>query len=435
MKKFKFLLIALVAMISTLLFPSCGDPIQVDPVEEGTAYSFDLFASVGKHGGMSQNKNGTIVRSIDSLTVPQPLVQFTSKGIDITADYTLESITRGKYYYQVPQKNQTGFVKFHIGRNAAGEEVIVVDAEKPFVKNTFYARKYTHAFIDDGKTLVVIGTNGDHTEIYWTKLNEADLSVKSEGTFNITLPEKYGSFSTAGLLTYRESDKKLYYFYLTKVQAGISDAATSVTYIAVINPETMAVESNTTVPLDVMEETAGSAYGELMQNMIMYDAAGNMYVAGLKTVDDQETGILRRIKVGETAFDPDWNGFPDPEGKLLTIQYIGYDKALAYSRDNSKGTKIDSKSHFYTIIDLKTCQRTRVQYNGVDLRYCGGRFSQRSAVIGGKAYIGVTDGEGETDYPTIYVYDCKTGVIEQGVQLEKGFCFDIIRAMRDEEAN
>ena len=381
---------------------------------------------------MSQNKNGTYVRSIDSLTAPQPLVEFTGKGIDITTKWTLESITKGKYYYQVPQEATGGFVKFHIGRNAAGEETVVVDAEKPFVKNTFYARKYTHAFIDGGKTLVVIGTNGDHTEIYWTKLNEADLSVKSEGTFNITLPENYGSFSTSGLLTYRESDKKLYYFYLDKLKAGITEAAESVTHIAVIDPATMKVESNTVVPGAVMEQMAGSAYGELMQSMIMYDEADNMYVAGLVTSGDDELGVLRRIPAGSKTFDESWNGFPNPEGKLLTVQYLGNGKALSYSRDESLGTKIDSKSHFYSIIDLATTSRSRVKYNGADLQYCGGRFSQRSVVVNDKAYIGVggeTEGEAEATFPTIYIYDCKTGAVEKGVELSKGFCFDIIRAM------
>ena len=49
-----------------------------------------------------------------------------------------------------------------------------------------------------------------------------------------------------------------------------------------------------------------------------------------------------------------------------------------------------------------------------------------------KAYIGVggeTEGEAEATYPTIYIYDCKTGAVEKGVELSKGFCFDIIRAM------
>ena len=53
-------------------------------------------------------------------------------------------------------------------------------------------------------------------------------------------------------------------------------------------------------------------------------------------------------------------------------------------------------------------------------------------VVNNKAYIGVggeTEGEAEATYPTIYIYDCKTGVVEKGVELSKGFCFDIIRAM------
>ena len=194
----------------------------------------------------------------------------------------------------------------------------------------------------------------------------------------------------------------------------------------------MKVESNTVVPHDVMEETAGSAYGELMQSMIMYDEADNMYVAGMITIDEKEMGILRRIPVGSKTFDSFWNGFPNPEGKLLTIQYLGNGKALCYSRDESLGTKIDSKSHFYSIINLANGSRSRVQYNGADLQYCGGRFSQRSVVVNNKAYIGVggeTEGEAEATYPAIYIYDCKTGAVEKGVELSKGFCFDIIRAM------
>ena len=395
-------------------------------------YNFDLFVCAVKHGGMSKNKNGTYVRSVPALTADQPRVEFTGKGIDITEDYTLESITRGKYYYQVPQRATGGFVKFHIERNSAGEERIVEDAEVPFKENVYAARKYTHAWIGDSTTLVIVGTAEKATKIIWSKLSESNLAVQSEGTLAIILPEGFNAFSTAGLLTYRKSDKKLYYFYLAKREAGQSEAATSVTYIAVIDPATMQVESNTAVPSAVMEETAGSAYGELMQSMIMYDEADNLYVAGMVTVNDQEMGILRRIPAGSRTFDPSWNGFPNPEGKLLTIQYLGNGKALSYSRDESLGTKIDSKSHFYSIINLANGSRERVKYNGADLQYCGGRFSQRSVVVNGKAYIGVggeVEGEAEATYPTVYIYDCKTGTVEKGVELSKGFCFDIIRAM------
>ncbi len=431
----KMLLILTVAMVSMMTMAvSCEEP-EPEPQPEPEVlkdYNFDLFVCAVKHGGMSQNKNGTYVRSVPALTADQPRVEFTGKGVDITQNYTLESITRGKYYYQVPQKATGGFVKFHIERNAAGEETIVEDAEVPFKDNVYSARKYTHAWIGDSTTLVIVGTASKATKIIWSKLNESNLAIQSEGTLDIKLPEGFNAFSTAGLLTYRKSDKKLYYFYLTKREAGQSDAATSVTNIAIIDPATMQVESNTAVPSAVMEETAGSAYGELMQSMIMYDEADNMYVAGMITVNDQEMGILRRIPVGSKIFDPAWNGFPNPEGKLLTVQYLGNGKALSYSRDETLGTKIDSKSHFYSIINLASGSRERVKYNGTDLQYCGGRFSQRSVVVNNKAYIGVggeVEGEAEATYPTIYIYDCKTGAVEKGVELSKGFCFDIIRAM------
>ena len=432
LKKILFALtVALVSMVSMAV--SCEKP---EPEPEPIVvkdYNFDLYVCAVKHGGMSQNKNGTYVRSVSDLSAAEPMIDFTGKGIDITQDYTLESITKGGYYYQVPQKSTGGFVKFHIERNAAGVEFIMEDAEVPFKDNVYSARKYTHAWIDGGKTLVVIGTKDKATKIIWSKLNESDLQIQSEGTFDIALPEGFSAFGTTGLLTYRESDAKLYYFYFTKPQAGMTISETSVTHIAIIDPATMAVVSDTVVPGNVMEETAGSAYGELMQSMIMHDEAGNLYLAGMYTADGKEYGNLRRIKKGETTFDPNWNGFPNPEGKLLTIQYLGNGKALCYSRDEALGTKIDSKSHFYSIINLGTCTRERVKFNGADLPYCGGRFSQRSVVVNDKAYIGVggevEEAGVEQDNPTIYIYDCKTGVVEKGAQLSKGFCFDIIRAM------
>ena len=438
MKEIKKLFVALtIAMVSMMAMAvSCEQPEPEPEPEPVKEYNFDLFVCAVKHGGMSKNKNGTYVRSVPALTADQPRVEFTGKGIDITEDYSLESITKGKYYYQVPQKATGGFVKFHITKNAAGEETIVEDSEIPFKDNTYSARKYTHAWLADGKTLVIIGTANSAKQIIWTKIADSDagMSILSEGTFDISVPTGFNAFSTSGLLTYRASDQKLYYFYLTKPKSGQSDATTSKTWIAIIDPTTMAVESNTEVPGDIMEETAGSAYGELMQNMIMYDEADNLYLSGLITVNGTEMGILRRIPAGQKTFDPSWNGFPNPEGKLLTIQYLGDGRALSYSQNNSLVEKltIDSKVNFYSIINLSTGTRMRVKYDGTDLQYCGGRFSQRSVVVNGKAYIGVggeTEGEAEATYPTIYIYDCKTGSVEKGVELSKGFCFDIIRAM------
>ena len=436
MKNLRILFGALVALMMSTGLVSCSDDDDNgggsggnDPQE---SVKFDLYVCAVKHGGMSQNKNGTFVRSVDALTADQPMVEFTGKGLEITQSYTMESITKGKYYYQVPQSPADRFSKFQILTDANGDEYVETVAEVPFLNNTYYARKYTHAWTDD-QTLVVVGTDADHKIVYWSKLKdtETSLAIEAEGTLDIPIPEPYTAISTSGILTYRESDGKLYYFYNAKGAPGMSVSANSVLYTAIINPADMSVVSVTPVDGALAEETAGSAYGELMQNTVMHDEEGNLYLACLKTIDGAECGSLIRMKAGQTEFEPGYNAFPNPEGKLLTVQYLGGDKALAYSRDNSLGTKIDSESHFYTIIDLKNSTRERVAYNGEPLRYCSGRFSQRSAVYDGKAYIGVTEGAGADDYPCVYIYDIKTGEMEQGVKLSKGFCFDIIRVMAE----
>jgi hypothetical protein len=274
----------------------------------------------------------------------------------------------------------------------------------------------------------VLGTDSAHEEICWTKLRESDLAIQSEGKLALTLPAGYTMFSTTGLLTVRPTDGTLFYIYYVKTA---DSSVKPVTHIAILNPATMQVLSDTTVPETVMEETVTAAYGELLRNIIAYDDDGTMYVAGLCTYDGVKLGVMRRIPSGSTQFDPSWNGFPNPEGRLLTLQYVGNGRILAYSRDENLGTKIDSRSHFYSIINLSTAQRERVSYNGVPLRYCSGGYSQRSAVVDGKAYIGVTEGDGEDDYPMVYIYDSATNTVVPGVRLSKGFCFDIIRAMQE----
>lgn len=433
MKKFKFVSMAFMALMMVGSLAACSDdndePVvpEEEPVVE-VKHRYELYVCPVKHGGMSMNKNGTFVRSVEALTADQPMVEFNGKGLEITNKYTMESITKGKYHYQVPESKDR-FVKFAITVDAAGNEVAELVQERPFVKNEFPARKYTHAWLDKGETLLLVATDGKHQTVFWSKLKESDLSIMEEGVLDIPIPEGYGSLSTSGILTYREASNELIYFYIAKDKdtGGMTDAVTSCLYVAFIDPATMAVKSNKPVDAKLAEESAASAYGELMQNTVMYDESGNLYLAGLITVDGAECGSLLRMKAGATEFDASYNGFPNPEGKLLTVQYLANGKALAYSRDNALGTKIDSPSHFYSIIDLATGNRERVKYNGTDLPYCSGRFSQRSVIVDGKAYIGVAN---QTDLTAgVYIYDLKSGNVEKGIDLQSGFCFDIIRVV------
>ena len=280
-----------------------------------------------------------------------------------------------------------------------------------------------------------MAASGDASKIIWSKLNADDMSIIEEGTLDIPLPEseikgeETKKFSTSGILTYNEKAGKLYYFYYGKNGvSGRGGKTTTKFYTAVLDPSSLAVESNKRNSL--ADEMAGSAYGELMQDCVTYDEAGNLYLAATVVKDNIEEGHLLRIKNGETDFDPDYEGYPNADGKLLTIQNMGNGKALAYARNDAAGTAIDNYSHYYSIIDLATGERTRLSYDGKELAYSGGRFSQRSVVFNEKAYIGVNT---EADANAIiYIYDTKKGAIEKGAEVAGEFYFDMIRVIEND---
>ena len=94
----------------------------------------------------------------------------------------METISKGKYYYQIPATNDR-FVKYQIKDNK-----VIECASSPFKTNTYKVRSYTHAWIDDN-TLVVMAANGDASKVIWSKLNTDNMSILAEGTLDILLPE------------------------------------------------------------------------------------------------------------------------------------------------------------------------------------------------------------------------------------------------------
>ena len=273
-----------------------------------------------------------------------------------------------------------------------------------------------------------MAANGDVDKILWTKLNADDLRILDEGTLDLPLPEGAKAFTTSGILTYNEKAGKLFYFYFGKTTSGRGGKATSNFLTATINPSTMEIE---TINVNTLAaEMAGSAYGELLQNCVMYDEEGNLYLAAYTDANDMEQGHLIRIKKGEVDFDTTYEGYPDADGKLLTVQYLGNGKALVYARNDAAGTAIDDYSHYYSIVDLTTGSRTRLSYDGKEIAYSGGRFAQRTVVVDGKAYIGVNTKDAN---PCIYIYDIATGKVEKGVEIAEGYYFDILRVVENDK--
>lgn len=415
-------------MIITMVsfFNACSDdddPV-IDPNPETEVdYHFDIFMTVGKHGGMNQG-DGTIVKSTDALTADIETIDIKNDGVEFRSPdntYSMEAIVNGKYYYQIPNSNDR-FTKLQV----VGNSIKVVQEQK-FVQNTYKVRSYTHAWLNDN-TLIIMSSNGSADKIIWTKLNTDDMRILAEGTLDLPLPEGATVFTTSGILTYSEGAGKLYYFYFGKDKSGRGGVATSNFLTAVINPTDMKIESNKVNAL--VEEMAGSAYGELMQSSVMYDESGNLYLAAYSTTNDMEQGHLIRIKKSATDFEAGYEGYPNAEGKLLTVQNLGDGKALVYARNDAAGTAIDSYSHYYSIVNLSTGAKERLKYNGQEIPYSGGRFSQRTVVIDGKAYIGVNTADSN---PCIYIYDISTGKVEKGVEIAEGYYFDMLRVVKNDE--
>ncbi len=399
-------------------------------------HHFDLTVTVGKQGGMGRDVT-TIMQSRETLDAGA-VVDFRNMGAEINADYSMEAVVKGKYYYQVPVSADR-FVKLQF----VGNKMQVVQAQ-PFRENTYNTRQYCHAWTSDN-TLVIMAANGDKNAIVWTKLNTDDMSIISEGTLDIHVAEGWETFTTSGILAYRQSDDKLFYFYFNKKGSGRTATNEGHFHVAVINAQTMAVEQDN-INTDNIQEMAGSAYGELLQNTTFFDEAGNLYLVAFTDKTGEhglncEIGCLLRIKNGEYNFESGYNGFPNAEGKLLTVQYLGNGKVFTYSRNdnltevNSKGALavmngIDSYSHYYSIVDLNAKTRTRMAFNGADIDYSSGRFSQRSAYDKStkKVYFGVNT---EKAQPSVYVYDVATGSVSKGVDVAEGYYFEQIRIVED----
>ena len=422
MRKLKFLFASFMALFIAFGMTSCSDNDEPDPTPDDPTliqdYHFDLWVALDRHGGMGRDVQ-TLVRSVNSLEADQPEITFQGTGTEVNSILSLETILKGAYYYQVPVSGDR-FAKYIIKDNKV--EVI---KERRFQTNTYSTRKYTHAWIDDN-TLVIMAANGDASQIIWTKLNADDMTIIDEGTLDVKMPEGGELYTTSGILTYRASDNKLFYFYYAKTGKAFGGNRVTPMMTAVINPATMAVESDTPCFLDC--EMVGTAYGELLQTTTFIDGNNNLYIA---CVTDDEDGYehshLLKIPANSTSFDNNYDGFT-AEGKLISVMYVGNNKAVAYAREDKIGTKIDDFSHYYTVIDVEAKTSTPISYNGQRLAYSSGRFSSRMAYVNHKAYIGV-DAEGQK--PQIYIYDVASAQTSLGATMASGYYFEQIRVVED----
>ncbi|MFT3738917.1 MAG: hypothetical protein QM786_09170 [Breznakibacter sp.] len=416
MEKRQFYLWALMLFFVCMPLASCtddNDGEEEDPLE---AAHFDIWVSIGETSGMGST-NTQLVQGVKSLE-DQTNIDFSGKGADVTAKLYQESIIKGQYYYQVPQEKDR-FGKYKISNTS-----VTVVKEFAFKQNTLKDRRYTHAWIDDD-TLVLMAANGDASKVIWIKVDALNMAILDEGELDLPALPAGGTFSTSGIAGYRKSDHTILYSYLNNKDK-------TKFYMAFIDPSDMSVGS-------VAEESraqfmAGTAYGELLQSKSFFDADGNYYLACNSQVAGASSstiqyGTLLRINKGEKAFDASYMGFQThagSHGKIITAQYLASDKALLYVQDptytGAAGWGSDYNC-YYAVLDLQTDGLTVL-----GLPYSEGTFSQRSVVLGRKAYIGVNPKDAS---PAVYIYDIASGTLTQGITITEGYAFDRIVDLQD----
>lgn len=415
-------------MSAGLIFSACSDDNNDNNGNNGNNGNgtiadrkhFDIWISLGVTAGMGQEE-ALLVQNVSSLE-GDATIDFVDKGCDVTATLKSETIIKGDYYYQVPVAEDR-FSKYRITN-----EGLVTVAEQPFKKNTYKARKYCHAWTA-GNTLVIIAANGDANEVIWTKLDATTMKITEEGNFGLAALTGIEKFSTSGLARYRKSDNTIIYAFQDKNNAQSF-------FVAFIDATTMTVKSY--VEENRAEQMAGTAFGELLQDKMFFDENENLYIACNSRIpgskySTQQYGRLLRINRGETKFDADYEGYKKDAGKLVTVEYLGSNKALLYIQDPvHTGVPASSGKYegwgdfyncYYAILDLTTDEVTECTYEGEKLPYSLGTFSQRSCVVNGKAYIGTNP---EKSAPQIYVYDVKSGKMTKGVSIKDGYEFSRI---------
>lgn len=415
MKTIKFYVWTLFIVLTSVSLYSCSDDNKDDPApipDPLETAHFDIWVSIGGTSGMGSD-NSQLVRGVKSLE-DQATIDFKGTGADVTAKLYQESIIKGQYYYQVP-KEKDRFGKYRIVNNK-----IEVVKEFPFVGNTLKDRRYTHAWIND-RTLVLIAANGDASKVIWIKVDTQDMKILSEGELGLPTPPTNDKFNTSGIANYREDGKIIYSFIYSNTKTHF--------YTSFINASTMQVEK--TVKEERAEFMAGTAYGELLQRKSFFDTNGDYYLACnnvLKGASSttQQRGTLLRIKKGETEFDQTYKGYNYNKGKIVTVDCLNNGKALLYIQDpeftGAAGWGSDFNC-YYAVLDLSTDKLTVL-----DLPYNEGTFSQRSIVLGKKAYIGVNP---KSQSPAVYIYDIASGKLDKGLIITEGYSFDRIVSLED----
>ncbi len=433
-------------MLAAFTMVGCSDDVNDDVIVDGgvdgdadadaegdetvdSDLYFDIWVSLDDTGNSMSTGATMLVNGYSSLDNSDDVINFVNDGADVSSSLNDETLIKDGYYYQIPQ-TEGRFGKYKIENDICTtiKEVQLPDGA------VLSARKYCGDWIDDD-TLVIMGSINSYQDVAWVKINTTDMTIEGSGTLaldmsDITLlNEDLGyTLSTSGLVGYREDDDKLIYSYSVK-RAATAEATknTSVDVsVAFIDPADMSIEK--TVTDSRVEQTYGTAFGELLQSTTFFTESGDYYICTRNSSNvtsgySYQSGFIR-INAGETEIDSTYLGLYELDEKVCAAEYLGDDKVLIYGQNPSLTGVADAAwtsslySCYYSIWNLEDNTRVEIECDGEKLPYCTGSLTtQLFTVADGKAYIGVNSEE----YVGLYVYDIDSNSTTKGASITSGY--------------
>ncbi len=437
----------LMALMSLSLY-SCEGDSKVDPKEDNDPKGnmhLDLFLTV-----QGTSATGSYVASVFDPSNSDQTVNVLGSGIEVSGGkLSTNNIQKGKYYYQI-LSSKDGLEKVQLVNNKA-----VSVASCPFGTNSFSGGlgfTAAHEWLDDN-ILLLTKYSPSTKKIIWSKINTVDMTLITEGNFEIKGINDFVKFSTTGHLRYRKSDNTLFLFtsrYL-KGTEEIEHPMTGDMYVPDINTSLVVVAIDpTNMKLKQVTEAThvqGLRYhstGDILEERAYIDFNNDIYISCLKKGSNTASAITR-VKSTELKADAEYcvDNF-GANADILITRYLKPGKAIFYIRDIDKSGATSTGvafNSYYAIYDNVAKTFTPVKFDGQDLPWSSGRFANRLCKDGDKMYIGLNTDTGN-DYDTdgthvsyiqaqAYVYNINTDVVTKGFAIDAKYEFMRMNAVEN----
>jgi|GEM_PF-744359 len=387
--------VALLALSATLFNACKKDNDDQGPDTDTSQDMFWLYSRIGSFPDQSD-----LIAEVSRENIENPNYTFTllGNGAEVQQKITYGQVVKDGYYYCVSKDQRFGKYRVKDGK-------LLAEMEVPYANlyNTF-----SYAWKDDN-TLVIFGPNGDGNGIVYSEINTNTLEMKN-GTLQLSgFPNGYDGLRTQEAV-YRDGKIFLGYQYYNKAAFNADPGIK----VLLLDASTYQVEKTIT---DNRTDNFGDANGGRFQSGILKDKNGNIYVSATPGYQTGNTyAYLLRINSGETAFDPNYEGFKSNTISLSGIWDIGNGKAILRTDDQALATNTTNFIVEHNVIELSTGNRTKLE---VPASEGGSQMNVAVDQASGKAYIMIN--ADRTKNNNVYVYSIAAGTVAKGMIIPPGY--------------